>query len=213
MLGTPRKRPALFREPGASMEPAGVEPDAASSTLRAVTDDVRLIITPEGQEAMDAFLGHTAEERRDLAALSIQTAGVIEAVLAGREDALAGMVPAGTDPAARARALMGFLGERGQVQSAAVVGSARNEQSRGESLTSVRLEYPRGMVLLRMYWSDAGHYLGMTLGSITDAPTFVLVPRIGGGYTAVERTAPWRTREVGFEGGCLVAGEMRAPAR
>jgi hypothetical protein len=26
----------------------------------------------------------------------------------------------------------------------------------------------------------------------------------------VERTAPWRTREVGFEGGCLVAGEMRA---
>jgi hypothetical protein len=41
----------------------------------------------------------------------------------------------------------------------------------------------------------------------------VLVPRIGGGYTAVERTAPWRTREVGFEGGCLVAGEMRAPAR
>jgi CubicO group peptidase (beta-lactamase class C family) len=183
------------------------------STLRAVTDDVRLIITPEGQEAMDAFLGHTAEERRDLAALSIQTAGVIEALLAGREDALAGLVPEDTDPVARARALMGFLGERGQVQNATVLGSVRNApgtQLRGGSLTLVRLEYPREMVLLRMFWTDAGHETGIILGTMASAPSFVLVPRAGGGYTAVERTAPWRTREVGFEGGCVVAGEMRA---
>jgi len=35
-------------------------------------------------------------------------------------------------------------------------------------------------------------------------------PRAEGGYIAVERTAPWPTREGAFEGGCLVAGEMRA---
>lgn len=186
---------------------------AGGSTLRAVTDDVRLIITPEGQEAVDAFLGHTAEERRDLAALSMQTAGVIEALLAGREDALAGLVPEGTDPATRAGALMGFLGERGQVQSYTVLGSARNApgtQLRAGSLTAVRLEYPGGMVLLRMFWSDAGHESGIILGTMANAPTLVLVPRAGGGYTAVERTVPWRTQEVAFEGRCLVAGEMRA---
>jgi len=188
---------------------------AGGSTLRAVTDDVRLIITGEGQEAIDAFLGHTAEERRDLAALSMQTARVIEAVLAGREDALAGMVPEGTDPAARARTLMRILGERGQVQSVTVLWSAHNAPgtqlaARGGSLTGVRLEYPGGMVLLRMLWSDAGHEGGIILGTMANAPAFVLVPRAGGGYTAVERTAPWRTQEVAFEGGCLVAGEMRA---
>jgi CubicO group peptidase (beta-lactamase class C family) len=208
--------PAVQAEPDADPAVAAARAGlyrAGGSTLRAVTDDVRLIITPEGQEAMDAFLGHTAEERRDLAALSMQTAGVIEALLAGREDALAGLVPEGTDPAARARALMGFLGERGQVQGATVMGSARNApgtQLRGGSLTLVRLEYPGGMVLLRMFWSDAGHESGIILGTMANAPTFVLVPRAGGGYTAVERTAPWRTREVAFEGRCLVAGEMRA---
>jgi CubicO group peptidase (beta-lactamase class C family) len=189
---------------------------AGASTLRAVTDDVRLIITAEGQEALDAFLGHTAEERRDLAALSMQTAGVIEALLAGREDALAGLVAEGTDPAVRARTLMRILGERGQAQSVTVLGSARNAPgtqfaARGGSLTAVRLEYPGGMVLLRMFWSDAGHESGILLGTMANVPSFVLVPRAGGGYTAVERTAPWRTREgFAFEGGCLVAGEMRA---
>jgi hypothetical protein len=75
----------------------------------------------------------------------------------------------------------------------------------------VRLEYPGGMALLRMFWTDAGHFDVFTLGSMVNAPAFVLVPRAGGGYTAVERTAPWRTREgFAFEGGCLVAGEMRA---
>jgi CubicO group peptidase (beta-lactamase class C family) len=209
--------PAVQAEPDADPAVAAARAGlyrAGGSTLRAVTDDVRLIITPEGQEAMDALLGHTVEERRDLAALSMQTAGVIEALLAGREDALAGLVPEGTDSAARARALMGFLGERGQVQSATVLGSTRNapgSQVRGESLTAVRLEYPRGMVLLRMVWSDAGHESGILLGTMANAPTFVLVPRAGGGYTAVERTAPWRTREgFAFEGRCLVAGEMRA---
>jgi hypothetical protein len=192
---------------------------AGGSTLRAVTDDVRLIITPEGQEAIDAFLGHAAEERRDLAALSMQTAGVIEALLAGREDALAGLAPEGRDPAVRARALMGILGERGQVQSATVLGSACNapgSQLNGQSLTFVRLEYARGAVLLRMFWADAGYESGIILGTITNAPTFVLVPRAGGGYTAVEPTAVWarpylprdqapileadRTRAPGFTG-------------
>jgi hypothetical protein len=95
-----------------------------------------------------------------------------------------------------------------------VLGSVHNApgtQVTGQSLTLVRLEYPGGMVLLRMVWSDAGHESGILLGTMANAPAFVLVPRAGGGYTAVERTAPWRTREgFAFEGGCLVAGEMRA---
>jgi hypothetical protein len=79
------------------------------------------------------------------------------------------------------------------------------------SLKVSGLEYPRKMVLLKIFWTDAGHESGIILGRITNAPTFVLVPRVGGGYTAVERTAPWRTQEgFAFEGGCLVAGEMRA---
>lgn len=120
-----------------------------------------------------------------------------------------------TDPVERARGLMGRLAERGEVQSVTVLGSVRNAPgtrfaARGGSHTLVRLEYPGGMVLIRVLWTDTGHHDANTLGSITTAPTFGVVPRAEGEYTAVERTEPWRTQEVAFEGGCLLVGEMRA---
>jgi CubicO group peptidase (beta-lactamase class C family) len=194
---------------------------AGASTLRALADDVRLISTLEGQEAVDAFLNHTAEERRELAALGPRTAAVMEAAVAAREDALEGLVAEGTGAAARARSLVAFLARPGQVQRATVVGSVRNVPGtrfadRGGSTTFVRMEYPGAQRIVSVLWGESGHYLGAAMGPTTDVPAFVLVPRAGGGYTAVERTAPWRTREVAFEGGCLVTGEMRAcpdPAR
>jgi hypothetical protein len=50
-------------------------------------------------------------------------------------------------------------------------------------------------------------------GPATNVPAFVLVPRAGGAYTAVERAAPWRRRDVAFEGECLLVGALRGVRR
>jgi hypothetical protein len=188
---------------------------AGAAALRALADDARLIVTLEGQEAMDAFFGHGTEERRALAALGTRTASVMEGAGSGREDALAGLVAEGTDAAARTRALSAFLARPGPVQRATVIGTVRNVPGtrfgeRGGSTTLVRVEYPAAARIVSVLWNDAGHYQGAALGPLADVPTFVVLPRAAGGHTAVERTAPWRTREVAFESGCLVAGALRA---
>jgi CubicO group peptidase (beta-lactamase class C family) len=235
LVSAPSLRGDLLRamlDPGAAIPPT-VEVDgnadpalaaaraghyrAASSTLRVLVDDVRLITTLEGQEALDAFLGHTAEERRELAALGARTATVMGAIQAGRTDALDGLVAEGTDPAARAGSLIDFLARRGDVQRTSVVGSVRNVPGtrfaeRGGTATFVRVEFPGSTAILSVLWSDAGHYLGAALGPATDVPAFVLAPRAGNAYTAVERAAPWRTRDVAFEGECLLVGALRACA-
>jgi hypothetical protein len=121
------------------------------------------------------------------------------------------------DPAARASALEDLLARRGDVLRASVLGSVRNVPGsrfgeRGGSATFVRLEYQRSTAILSVLWSDDGHYLGAALGPATNVPAFVLVPRAGGAYTAVEGAAPWRTRDVAFEGECLLVGALRACA-
>jgi CubicO group peptidase (beta-lactamase class C family) len=192
---------------------------SGSSSVTLAADDVRLRAELDGQAVMDALLAHDAVQRDRLERLNRSAAVVIERLAASRDDALEGLVRAGTDPAARARSLSQLLARQGSSRTLTAVGSVANVPGShfgddGGWTTFVRVSPAGGRPrILSLLWHDDGTYRSAALGPLSDVPGFVLVPEASGALLAVERTAPWRTHAVRFEGDCLVIEELAACRR
>jgi len=186
---------------------------AGMLTLR--SDDVRLLAALAGQPLLDALLGHDAGDRERFEQLNERTEQILRRLEAGRDDALDGVVGADEDAPERARRLLGVIERDGGLESLTLVGSAANapgSRFAGESpwSTYVRADFGERVQMWSLLWRADGTYRGTSIGPVSDAPRFVLVPAGDGVYTGIERQAPWRLATFRFEGDCLVVGELRA---
>jgi CubicO group peptidase (beta-lactamase class C family) len=188
---------------------------AEGAVIRLAADDVRLRAELSGQPVLDAMLSHDASRREWFSRLNANAATVMERLSAGRDDVLEGLVSAEVDHVARARSLAQLLSRQGGTWSLALVGSVANVPGthfagQGGSATFVRVAYDGGRSrILTLLWRDDGTYRGATMGPLTDVPGFVMVPTVDGAYTAVERSSPWRTQHVTFDGECMVIANTR----
>jgi CubicO group peptidase (beta-lactamase class C family) len=217
--------PAFVFPPLPSADPAGHPSKAAarageyrltSGSITLTADDRRLVAVLDGQDALDAMLGHDAAERELLSQRNEVATSLIRRIEEKRNDALEGLLTAGEDAVQRTAVLIRTIELGGELRSTRLVGSITNVPGSrsgrlGGITTMVRLEYTDGREsILGLLWRDDGSYRSVELGPLGDVPQFVLVPTARGAYTAIESAAPWRTRAVTFDQNCMVAGEYRA---
>lgn len=183
--------------------------------IELTADDTRLIASVSGQGALDLALGHTPAQRERFRVLNRKAMGVANKLMAGREDAMAGLTREGEDAAARARSMLEAIDRVGRLESVKLVGSIANApgsryEEFGAWTTFVRAEFDGGTRMWGLLWRNDGTYRGTGIGSPSDVPSLILVPRGEGRYTGVRWEPPWNLMNFRFEGECLLAGDLRA---
>jgi CubicO group peptidase (beta-lactamase class C family) len=180
--------------------------------LEVTADDTRLLAKLWGQSALDLFLQPTDEQRDWFAELSRRTQRAMEAVQAGKKDALAGMIREDADVVTATGELLGRIEEIGGLQKLHVIGTFENVpgsrlEKFGPWTTFVYAQFENWNQYWNLIWNEDGTYRGNASGPW---PSFTLIPTSEGQYRAVQQGVPWHTADLRFEGSCLVSAAVRA---
>jgi CubicO group peptidase (beta-lactamase class C family) len=191
-------RAGIFRLDGASLE--------------LTADDTRLVAKLSGQPALDLMLDSTEEQREQFAVLNRRTIDAMDKLIAGRKDALAGIVGKAEDPVGPTRVLLDRISQIGNLRSLNLIGSFENVPGSrfadvGPWTTFVHAEFDNWNQYWNIVWDSNGNYRGTKSGPW---PSFILVPTGNGEYAGVRQGPPWNTVELHFENGCLVVDKLRA---
>jgi len=207
----PRVEPDVDASPENAAERAGTyRLDGGSFELTA--DDTRLVARLSGQSALDRMLQPTEEQRKRFAELNRRTRDAMDRVEAGQQDALAGIMGEDEDPVAATRVLLDRIAQIGNLRSLHLIGSFENVAGSrfadlGPWTTFVYAEFDNWNQYWNIIWNADGTYRETASGPW---PSFILVPTAEGRYGAVRQEPPWDAVDLRFEGGCLVAKELRA---
>ncbi len=178
-------------------------------------DDIRLLAVVSGQTAINAVFGYDETQVERFNDLNETSMHALSRIRQGDTDALEGLVPAGTDAAARAQGLINFLARYGPVTDLTLIGTVANAPGGrlahlGDAATLVQADFENTARVLSVIWQPGNTYAGTAMGPLSDIPSFVLIPAQEGDYTGIEREPPFRKSVFTFRGDCLVLGFQEA---
>jgi CubicO group peptidase (beta-lactamase class C family) len=181
-------------------------------SLEVTADDTRLLAKLWGQSTLDLLLQPTEEQRAWFAVLNRRTRGAMDALEAGQEDALAGIMRENEDVTAETGELLARIEQIGGLQELHVIGTFKNVpgsrfEDFGPWTTFVYAQFENWNQYWNLIWNEDGTYQGNARGPW---PSFTLVPTAEGRYRAVQQGVPWHAVDLRFEESCLVSAGLRA---